>query len=1341
MFVGKSRMLALLTATLIAIAPAQAQSPVFQNLTVTGTTALNAATGVTLGTGDASTGLATMQAVQAVAASVAQGLHVLPPVVVVAVANVTVSNPGTAVFDGATLTSGQRLALVGQSTASQNGLWQFNGSGSALTRTADSIVASTYFLASSGTTYQGSGWYLTTTGTIVVGTTALTFVQFSAPVIITAGTGLTKTGTVMSADLAVLAPVSSITLSAGKLFGNPSTSSAVGSGVTVGSVLSGGLRLRSDGVAIGTPPTTYHLTLVPDVSGISGYYTAARVPSLVTGGTVTATLTGTSAVVVGNFITPPLDPGAIAMPAGFYQHLIYASVDDPAAVVTVTVQAFKRSIDNSSAAATGAAVSSSFSNTSAAGIVVDGSKPTATVMAPNDRLVYRISATRVSGPASITFTLHSNTSVERPTVSSNITGTGQAGPDYQLNVVDLGARADLVTGADGVIAAGGTTLASATVICTGADVTTPAKRFEMNGVGATITGAPLITTITGCSGNSFVLADAATLASGRSFLNSVGGNSIDNSAIVGNYAIGDQLPFVGGDITGGSVTTVQVATLNVAGTVAVVSAGSGGTDGVYKFVGTTGTGNRIEVRGTVVSGALASVALYGNSTYITAPTNTADPITDPTGVNPLAGATISYQLGIDRITIAARGNYLTVPASPIATSAGSISGATGATISPQWVTTNTFSIGTDDTAAFALAITSGLDKMNSAGRFSRRIIRVPAGNYLINGSELPLITRPLLFVGDGVGQSNLYAGASYAGRHVLGYSDLFGSGTNAQSNGFAYQIGQLDWGAGASGLSFFGNLSAASIPDAIVLYGRNTDMRFASLGCNTIGICISSGRITGTQTIAYLRESTIYNIRTRGAGRAGRGVIDIDSIGSSAANEISVVDANIIFPRGNGIRLVNHTSGSSETKNSRWYDTRIEGQGGDPNGTEAPLIQIGGLDDTGAVSSSNFIRTWLVAVPAGAAAIRFTGVADATIPHDISFSTLDIGGPSLGYGIDIAAGYNLEFDVGRHNTADSFLRVAPSHASVRPNKLLGAGSTTTAIKLDSGASATTGTYVGNAIVVPTTASFTGAFSGTTMTVSGSPTGTVAVGQAISGTSIPYGYTITAFGSGTGGTGTYTISNGSGGTLSLSARSVAASLTESRLITAYDGPTKIATVAALQGSAAGFSVAPATGAAYSIDKLVNDYLFFNGFGTESGWTKSVGTGSDSYITTLPFMKGSLTAGALRTLAQSVGLGSSTSIPAHAGTAQMTAPALTSCGTSPAIVGTDTAGEVTMGSGGPTGCVITFNRPYTGTPFCVVTWMANPLAAQSYANDNAAITLTQTPTSGNKVRYLCMARAGG
>lgn len=90
---------------------------------------------------------------------------------------------------------------------------------------------------------------------------------------------------------------------------------------------------------------------------------------------------------------------------------------------------------------------------------------------------------------------------------------------------------------------------------------------------------------------------------------------------------------------------------------------------------------------------------------------------------------------------------------------------------------------------------------------------------------------------------------------------------------------------------------------------------------------------------------------------------------------------------------------------------------------------------------------------------------------------------------------------------------------------------------------------------------------------------------------------------------------------------------------------------------------------------------------------------------------------------------------------TAPALTSCGTSPAITGTDFAGIVTMGTGTPTGCVITFNSPFAAAPVCVANWMTGILAAESYTVSATAITLTQTGTNSTKVSYVCVGQNGG
>lgn len=95
------------------------------------------------------------------------------------------------------------------------------------------------------------------------------------------------------------------------------------------------------------------------------------------------------------------------------------------------------------------------------------------------------------------------------------------------------------------------------------------------------------------------------------------------------------------------------------------------------------------------------------------------------------------------------------------------------------------------------------------------------------------------------------------------------------------------------------------------------------------------------------------------------------------------------------------------------------------------------------------------------------------------------------------------------------------------------------------------------------------------------------------------------------------------------------------------------------------------------------------------------------------------------------------------AQGQIPALTTCGTTPilAVGSTDRAGTVTMGTATPTGCIITFGVAYVTAPTCIVTWIATPLASQSYVTSATAITLTQTATSSNVVKYICEGVAGG
>lgn len=181
--------------------------------------------------------------------------------------NVTISGPGTAI-DGVTLANGDRVLLKNQSTASQNGIYDFNGSASALTRSADAdtdveLKPGSQVFVSEGTTLGDTTWQLTTNAPIVVGTTSQTWAQTgSSGTTYTNGNGLSLS----SGTFSVLPdPSGGLAVSAS---GVAIASSAAGNGLTLTSgvlaVVAGtGITVGADTVSIDTSvvPRKYAATI------------------------------------------------------------------------------------------------------------------------------------------------------------------------------------------------------------------------------------------------------------------------------------------------------------------------------------------------------------------------------------------------------------------------------------------------------------------------------------------------------------------------------------------------------------------------------------------------------------------------------------------------------------------------------------------------------------------------------------------------------------------------------------------------------------------------------------------------------------------------------------------------------------------------------------------------------------------------------------------------------------------------------------------------------------------------------------------------------------------------
>jgi hypothetical protein len=125
----------------------------------------------------------------------------------------TLTNAGTQaalVIDGVTMVANDRVLIYQQTTQTQNGVYVVTdiGSGSTnwvLTRSADTdsygvagpdtLSEGSTFFVQQGATGAGETYTCNTVGTIVFGTTNITFAQISSAQIYSAGTGLTLSGT------------------------------------------------------------------------------------------------------------------------------------------------------------------------------------------------------------------------------------------------------------------------------------------------------------------------------------------------------------------------------------------------------------------------------------------------------------------------------------------------------------------------------------------------------------------------------------------------------------------------------------------------------------------------------------------------------------------------------------------------------------------------------------------------------------------------------------------------------------------------------------------------------------------------------------------------------------------------------------------------------------------------------------------------------------------------------------------------------------------------------------------------------------------------------------------
>ena len=220
----------------------------------------------------------------------------------------TLTNSGSQAaltIDSRVLTVGDRVLVKDQTTALQNGFYKVTTVGTVstnwvLTRTTDAdenseITPGAFTFVEEGTNGGNNGYVCTNVGSITIGTTPITFVQFSGAGSVIAGDGLTKTGNTLNA----VGTANRISISADAIDISSSyvgqatitTLGTIGTGTWQGTVIAG----EYGGTGVNNSGKT--ITLGGSLSTI-GSYTIALTATANT--TLTLPVTGTLATLAGS---------------------------------------------------------------------------------------------------------------------------------------------------------------------------------------------------------------------------------------------------------------------------------------------------------------------------------------------------------------------------------------------------------------------------------------------------------------------------------------------------------------------------------------------------------------------------------------------------------------------------------------------------------------------------------------------------------------------------------------------------------------------------------------------------------------------------------------------------------------------------------------------------------------------------------------------------------------------------------------------------------------------------------------------------------------------------------
>lgn len=285
----------------------------FNNVTINGTLDMNSGSAGTI-TGLAAPTTDTDAANKAYVDQVAQGLDAKASCRVATTASITLS--GTQTIDGVAVIAGDRVLVKDQGSPAENGIYVAASGG--WSRAADANawdeLVKAFVFVEEGTAGANNGFVCTVAAGGSLGSTAVTWVQFSGAGQITAGNGMTKTGNTLNVG----------TAAASRIVVNADDIDLAASGITPGTYRS--LTIDAYGRATaGTNPTTLA------GYGITDAYTKTEIDSIfgsTTAAAASASAAATSATNAANSATAASSSASAAATSATNAANSYDAFDD-----------------------------------------------------------------------------------------------------------------------------------------------------------------------------------------------------------------------------------------------------------------------------------------------------------------------------------------------------------------------------------------------------------------------------------------------------------------------------------------------------------------------------------------------------------------------------------------------------------------------------------------------------------------------------------------------------------------------------------------------------------------------------------------------------------------------------------------------------------------------------------------------------------------------------------------------------------------------------------------------------------------------------------------------------